>query len=315
MKSFLDYQGQISKLRSKQLIISDESKAIGILKQTSYFALINGYKNAFKSNNGNYINGVRFEHIVSLYDFDIRLSELFLKYILIFERSIKSHISYHFSEKYPNSYRDYFNALNYDYTDVSKRIEIYQFINNLFSVYSKNQSRDYMKHYKDKHNNEVPLWVLVKVMTFGNISRMYSLLKQKQQNDIAQEYGMTNGQLDSVLSFLTHFRNVCAHNERLYNYHTRIAIPMTLFNGIAVSPNYQGNDLFSVVVCFRSVLSKAKFDDFIDELKQIITEFSLDGCPVTKEDILNEMGFDKNWEANFPVSSKSPLQQTLVSNK
>lgn len=315
MKRFLDYQGQISKLKSKQLIISDESEAIEILKQTSYFALINGYKNVFKSNNGNYISGTRFDHIVSLYDFDIRLSDLFLKYVLIFERSIKSHISYYFSEKYPNAYHDYFNALNYDYADADKRLDIYQFISNLYSVYSKSQSQDYMRHYKDKHNNEIPLWVLVKVMTFGNISKMYSLLQQKQQHDIAQEYGLTNKQLISVLTLLTYFRNVCAHNERLYNYHTRKAIPMSLFNGITVSPNYQANNLFSVVVCFKFVLSKAKFDEFVEKLKQIIIDFSLDGCPVTKEDILNEMGFDKNWESNFPASSKSPSQQTLVSNK
>lgn len=82
MKQFLNYQDQILKLRSKGLIVSDEAKAIEKLKQTSYFALINGYKKAFKSNNGNYIIGTRFEHIVSLYDFDIKLSELFLKIFL-----------------------------------------------------------------------------------------------------------------------------------------------------------------------------------------------------------------------------------------
>lgn len=299
MKSFLDYQSQVSKLKSKNLIISDEAKAIETLKQTSYFALINGYKKAFKSSNGNYISNTRFEHIVSLYEFDIKLSELFLKYILIFERGIKSHISYYFSEKYPNSYHDYLNALNYDYTDDSKRIAINQFINTLYSIYDKSQSQEYMKHYMKRHNKEVPLWVLVKVMTFGNISKMYSLLKQKQQDDISSEYNLTNGQLNSILSFLTYFRNVCAHNERLYNYHTRLGIPPSLFSGVTVSANYPSNNLFSVVVCFKSVLPENKFKDFISELQQIIDAFSLDGCAVTKEHILREMGFDKNWKQNF----------------
>lgn len=299
MKNFLDYQGQVAKLKSKGLIISDENKAIETLKQTSYFALINGYKKAFKSNNGNYIKGTCFEHIVSLYDFDIKLSELFLKYILIFERGIKSHISYYFSEKYPNSYHDYFNALNYDYTDDSKRIDINKFINTLHSVYYNSQPQEYMQHYMKKHNREIPLWVLVKVMTFGSISKMYSLLQQKQQDDISSEYNLTNGQLNSILSFLTYFRNVCAHNERLYNYHTRLGIPSSLFKGITVSTNYQNNNLFSVAVCFKSVLPDRKFKEFISELQQIIDEFSLDGCTVTKENILNEMGFDKKWETNF----------------
>lgn len=296
MKQFLNYQDQIVKLRSKGLIVSDEVKAIEKLKQTSYFALINGYKKAFKSNNGNYIIGTRFEHIVSLYDFDIKLSELFLKNILIFERGIKSHISYYFSEKYPNSYHDYLNVLNYDYADDSKRIEINNFICILYSIYNRDQSQEYMKHYMKKHNKEVPLWVLVKVMTFGNISKMYSLLQQKQQDDIASEYKLKNSQLSSILSFLTYFRNVCAHNERLYNYHTRMEIPQDLFSGVGITTNSPRNNLFSVAVCFRNVLPKENFNEFIIDLTKIIDSFSLDGCPVTGDDILCEMGFAKNWK-------------------
>lgn len=299
MKKFLDYQNQVSKLKSKGLLISDDNKAIETLKQTSYFALVNGYKKAFKSDNGNYIKGTRFDHIVSLYEFDIKLSELFLKYILIFERGIKSHISYYFSENYPNSYHDYFNALNYDYSDDNKRIDINKFINTLYSVYYKSQPQEYMKHYMKKHNKEIPLWVLVKVMTFGSISKMYALLQQKQQDRISSEYNLTNGQLNSILSFLTYFRNVCAHNERLYNYHTRLSIPPALFKGVSVPANYPNNNLFSAVICFKSVLPNGKFREFISELQQIISGFSLDGCPVTKENILSEMGFDTNWESNF----------------
>lgn len=36
-----------------------------------------------------------------------------------------------------------------------------------------------------KHNKEIPLWVLAKVMTFGSVSKMYALLQQKQQGDIS----------------------------------------------------------------------------------------------------------------------------------
>lgn len=301
MKAFLNYQDQVLKLKSKKLIITDENYAIGVLKQTSYFALINGYKKSFKSDNGNYISGTKFEHIVALYDFDIKISDLFFEYILIFEREIKSHISYYFSESFPNSYHDYFNVLNYDYSNDSKRMEINKFVTALYSAYDKNNSRGYMEHYMINHNKEVPLWVLVKVITFGNISRMYSLLQQKMQDTIAKEYNLTNCQLASVLSFLTFFRNVCAHNERLYNYHTRMEIPKSLFKVLNNTYNAARNNLFSVLVCFKHVLHEDKFNAFLLRLQEIIDNFSLDCCPITKESILSEMGFDTDWIVNFHI--------------
>lgn len=300
MKTFLSYKDQIALLKRKKLNIQDEARAIATLKQTSYFALINGYKKIFKDNNGNYKPNTQFEHIVSLYNFDMQLSDLFFKYILIFERQTKSHISYHFSDKYRNAYHDYLNVVSYDYTDENKRMEIIRFINDLDHVLQKGKAHDYIKHYKKKHNGEIPLWVLVKAMTLGQISKMYSLFEQPLQDAISSEYGLTNSQLESVLKFLTYFRNVCAHNERLYNYHTRQEIPLALFNNLNISSsNPQRKKLFSVAVCLKHVLTSDKFTAFLSELQQVIDNLSLDGCPVSKNQILSDMGFDADWDKYF----------------
>lgn len=61
---FLDYNAQIQNLKNKNLIIHDDNVAIEILSKTSYYGLINGYKNVFKDPATNrYINGATFDDI------------------------------------------------------------------------------------------------------------------------------------------------------------------------------------------------------------------------------------------------------------
>lgn len=47
-KPFLDYEGQINKLISKELEIKDKDKALEMLKRVGYYQLISGYKSMFK---------------------------------------------------------------------------------------------------------------------------------------------------------------------------------------------------------------------------------------------------------------------------
>lgn len=54
-----------------------------ILKQTSYYSLISGYKDIFKNpTTKKYKDGTRFEDIVELYYFDELLRQLFLRYLI-----------------------------------------------------------------------------------------------------------------------------------------------------------------------------------------------------------------------------------------
>lgn len=81
------------------------------------------------------------------------------------------------------------------------------------------------KKYKDGTSFEeiVALykWVLINVLTFGNLSKMYQVLPQSLQSKICKDWGTINRhQMEQFLSVLTKFRNVCAHGERLFTYHT-----------------------------------------------------------------------------------------------
>lgn len=94
-KIFLSYDQQIEKLKNeKNLQIDDEAYAKEILRQTSYYSLIGGYKDIFKNpTTKKYKDGTRFEDIVELYYFDESLRQLLLRYLIKVENEI--------SHKYP----------------------------------------------------------------------------------------------------------------------------------------------------------------------------------------------------------------------
>lgn len=117
-KVFLNYDQQIEKLKNeKNLLIDNEAYAKEILKQTSYYSLIGGYKDIFKNpTTKKYKDGTRFEDIVELYYFDELLRQLFLRYIINVENGIKSQVSYYFTEKNGENQKEYLDVSNYNYS-------------------------------------------------------------------------------------------------------------------------------------------------------------------------------------------------------
>ena len=98
-KTFSDLYSQIEILKSKNLNIVDEQKAIDILARHNYYIVINGYRKPFLDKSkaeerSRYINGTTFEEIYALYCFDRNIRMIFLKYILMLEQNFKSAISY-----------------------------------------------------------------------------------------------------------------------------------------------------------------------------------------------------------------------------
>lgn len=186
-KRFLTYDEQITFLeKEKGLIISNKEYAKKILLKIGYFPLINGYKEIFKEPiNNQFQKGTSFEDIYELYDFDNDLRNIFIKYILLAERNIKSSLSYHFCKEYGDLQSDYLNVNNYDYTGKKKSI-----IDKMVKIMSGQLRYDsdyiYIRHYMTTYHY-VPLWVLMNVLTIGQLSKIYA--SQKGRIQIPKEKG------------------------------------------------------------------------------------------------------------------------------
>lgn len=302
-KSFLTYEQQIELLKNKHLTIVDDEAAKRVLAQIGYFQLIGGYKHPFKNKTTKhmYRDGVTFDDIVALYNFDEALRHLFLRYLLMIERNIKARVAYVFCDAYGDSQAEYLNPVNYAQTPKIKK-GVRKLIDEVLTrLATKSSDYSYINHHRAQHNN-VPLWVLINAITFGNVSKMFGFLRQNLQSCICKDYPLIIPQMKQILSVLTKYRNACAHGERLFSYVTRDDIPdLPLHTKLAISK--KGNqfvcgkhDLFAVVIAFRYLLPEKTFSCFKQKLAKEIESFTKYCSSLPLDDLLAAMGFPTNWK-------------------
>lgn len=303
VKQFLSYENQIAKLQNeKQLIISDPIYAKKVLTKLGYYSLIGGYKDLFKNPaSGKYNYGVTFDEIVNFYYFDENLRSLFLKYILHVERHMKSMLSYHFAEKYGEKQEAYLNEYNYNLNKKNQH-EIQRLIKSLRKSISFPTHYAYIAHHIKTYGN-VPLWVAMNALTFGQVSKMYQYAASDVRTKISKNFdGITEKQLHQFVTVIARCRNVCAHGERLYSFGIKEAIPDTKLHQKMHIPQRCGqyscgkNDLFAVVIALKYLIDNEDFKTFKRDLAKQIYNV-LKNCPhISEEILLNEMGFPMNWD-------------------
>jgi len=309
-KPFKTVEEQIEILKSRGLIIQDEERALLFLKNNNYYELINGYKDFFidkkkteEEKKDVYKSDIAFEDIVSLYEFDFEIRSIILKGILKIENIIKTKLAYYFSEKYNQEY-NYLNIHNYN--DNIKSVKIIADISNIIKVNmvgSKNEEmKNILEYYLEKHQN-IPLWVLIKKFTFGKLSKFYSALIEEIQfkicNDIEEFYlkeynksiSMNNETLSQILEFINIVRNICAHNEKLYN------IKYKKIKNISYSHirrNCQGK-FFDVIIILKIFLPKKEFEENIKLLDENIEKLKQANSSKIYGNLLNQMGMQFRW--------------------
>lgn len=302
-KPFLSFDEQINMLeQNKCLLISDRAFAEKMLKQIGYFGLISGYKGPFKDLTTNkYKDGTTFENIVALYKFDENLRELFLKYILQFERHIRSLLSYYFCEKYGECQDHYLNPSHFT-NNPKRQSDVTKLIGILDRLANHNSDYPYINHQRSTYGN-VPLWVLMGGLSFGTLSKFYALITPDLRVKISKNFnGVNEKQLEQYLSVMTKFRNVCAHGERLFSYQTRNDIPDTILHHKLAIPQkgtqfiYGKRDLFAIVIAFRYLLPNSDFKKFKQRLSKILSHYSNSSAALNENELLRLMGFPMNWQ-------------------
>ena len=155
-------------------------------------------------------------------------------------------------------------------------------------------------HYLENYGF-IPLWVLVKVLSFGIISELYSILKPEDQIAIAEYYDLDPNTLSVYLSMIANYRNLCAHEDILFQnktqqmigdtrYHLALNIPITDDEYI-----YGKNDLFALVIIMEAMLTDNEFSKMIHEIsvELELLDVNVSVIPISK--ILDRMGFIENW--------------------
>lgn len=300
-KTFKTLDEQIEILKSKGLVIRDYEKTRDILFRENYFFL-SGYRRLFmvSAKDRNFISGTTFEEFYGVFVFDRKVRNIMFKFILIIENNVKSIISYTLSRKYGIREKNYLEPKNFT-QDSFKARQVHDVINKM-----KRQIRNNVKqhtatvHYLNNYGY-IPLWILVKVLSFGIISELYSILKPEDQMKVAEEYDLDVETLLTYLALLSNFRNLCAHEDILYEHRTQRSIPDSKYHHILNIEmtddeyNYGKNDLFALVIIMKQMLHDDEFQELIFELGYEIDILSGKIKVVPANNILNKIGFPDNW--------------------
>ena len=287
MKKYKNNEELIDYLISKNVIVNDRELALKNIEKYSYYSIINGYKAIFKDENSNYKENTSFEEIFALYEFDKNIKAIFLKYTLEIEVIIKSLMSNTLAEEY--GVEDYLKLENFDDNANEELVNV--FIEKIEKEIDDNYIKHpAIKHYKDTYNF-VPPFVLTKILTFGAISRYYSLLKQSDRQKISKYFKLSDKLLRQILINLTMVRNISAHSDRLFNYRNKYDIS---FKNIEKVYNRKENlcNLYMIIKSMKVLLDEEKYQEFENLLNREIEKLKEKLIVVDINDILRIMGYD-----------------------
>lgn len=300
-KVFKNLDEQIDILQNKGLIITDIDKSKRILLKENYF-FVSGYRHLFMndSKDRNFIDGTTFEELYAMFSFDRNIRNIFFKNLLIVENNIKSLISYQMSRKYGFKEKDYLNVKNF--TEDSLRVrqvrDVLEKVKRQIRVNGRKHSATI--HYITNYGY-IPLWILVKVLSFGLIGEFYNIFKDNDKIELANFYNLDVKNFSIYLNILSNYRNLCAHEDILYDYRTQKEIPDNIYHrelGIIKESGtyiYGKNDLYSVIIILKYLLSEHQFVDLINEIGYEIDIISGKISVIEISKILSKMGFPDNW--------------------
>ena len=215
-KSYFTIDQQIEKIKSDGFIVKNEDQLRIILENLNYYKL-KGYIYSTKKEYGDSfsVKNIDILEVIDTYNFDEKLRTFLFEILEKIEVSLKSKIANvlsndlgafgymdndNFKEKLGS--KKYFNHTN--------------FLTNLEN-YQNRSKEDFMVHYRKKYTEEkyTPLWIMVELLPFGDVSRFYEAYKKNKR--ISKQYDLSPNILASWLHRLSFIRNICAHNSRIWN--------------------------------------------------------------------------------------------------
>lgn len=295
-KCFRDTRTQIGILKCRGLVIKNKSFAKRVIRETNYYNLINGYKTPFilkSTPNEQYISGTRFEELYALYEFDRKLRIITLEEILRIEKQVKTLIAYCFSKEH--GHRDYLKFENFDTIGSAKFIHVSKLLSELYRKINLNEKDDAVLHYVSG-KNYLPLWVLVNALSMGDISKFYSNMLPSERNEVAKrlKWGIREAQLSNLLFFLSSVRNRCAHDERLYCYHSHVQVFSNTYHRYFHSRTQNG--YFSVIIAFKLLLSKKEFLVYFKKVDALLEELNSQLSTIGIKKIRDIMDLPNTWK-------------------
>ncbi|PKY92467.1 Abi family protein [Facklamia hominis] len=308
MKPFKTLDEQLDLLESRGLIINNRDKATSYLLEHSYYNVINVYSKFFQNEKNKFINGASFEEIRRVHIFDSELKSILFKYIIESEKHFKSSIAYRFGEKFKDIPYAYLQTSCYSDKNLISLATTISILSKVLKENINSNQPNSIKHYHSNHNN-VPIWVLINELTFGETLYLYINLDEKLKNRIAQDMNrflsdcigkptvLESHALTNLLFNLKDIRNCVAHNNVLFGMKCRNNVKYfpEIHDPYCIKKQQPRQDLFNMIIMMRCFLTNNQFsimhNTILSRTKTL--QGSLQTIEINK--IINTLGFPNNW--------------------
>ena len=141
--------------------------------------------------------------------------------------------------------------------------------------------------------------------TIGNLSYLYSALKDSEKNVIAKYYAdkynkqykptsslrISSKDMESALKITNLVRNQCAHYQRLFSTDYKNIRVSNIANYFGIN-NYNNRRIIVSILYFKVVLNKKYYKKFHSELHDILNRYKNKFHTVSFDNILDIMGID-----------------------
>ena len=302
IKVFRTIDEQIQILQNKGLIIEDIDFAKDILIRENYFFL-SGYRHLFlrSPKDRMYLSGTNFRELYAVFNFDRQIRNIAFKNLLIVENNMKSITSYHLSKQYGFKENEYLKPTNF--TNSPDR---FRQVNDLLKKMKRQIRINGGQHSATSHYmgtyGYVPMWVVVKVLSFGIVSELFTVMKRADQQAIADVYHVSVENLTVYMPILANFRNLCAHEDILYTHRTQRMIEDTKYHNALEIPIMDGeyiygkDDLFTLVIILKHLLRDEDFRLLINEISYELDILAGKLQTISVNKVLDAMGFPVNFK-------------------
>ena len=269
---------QIKLLKSREVVIEDENFAKKFLRIYNYY-FVTGYLHPYKASDDKYKN-ISFNGIATQIKFDMRLREICMYALDIIEKGLKTIIAYEFSHNYENGNIAYAYSLYFP-NDEDKHTRLMEHYN---VSLNNNKELPYVKH-NMKTYGILPTWVAIELFTLGNIEKFFSMLDTNTKKKIEDIIGFPKNKIQNWIENLRIFRNMVAHNQRLYNF-SILSMPKK-----AKEYNKQTGKIFDYVIVMKYLfLDNEDWNTYVlPRFEYIFDDF--------KDDVdLKCIGFPDDWK-------------------
>ena len=277
--------------------IDAADNALDVLNRIGYFRLKGYAFHLIDQTTGQFQQGTTFANVISVYQFDTKLSHLVFSFLSSIEVTLRARLV---SALLTNN-----DALILNDPSFFKDKEKYW--KNQSSIASEiARSNDvFIKHNYDNHDGAIPLWATVEVMSFGTLSKVIKNLKPGNvtYTGLIDSYKVmsANGKLvapsqkmfTSWIQAVAVMRNICAHNSRIYNRVISTIPELTLVD--RVNPPVQHNGLYQILLAMKYLRpTDDDWNTFVAELKNLFAQYA------TVVDI-SKLNFPADWANHFQL--------------